>query len=457
MSNIHIIILYSLLLLLSSQQQLKIWKREKISAFFIFHATFVLYYVLLPITIYLFSGVEEIVRGKFTGYILKASFEVQIRAFIYTIIAYLCLSVVYRYKNIFSKKTAPKGLNVRFSYNIIFYFGIFFLVVGGGSVILFFDDLGGFQQALTFADTLRYSKTDSSQYYGAMTALYRMLAFLVMGGAYCFKICLNERKKFHIRILFWSSFILSIMYLLFNSGRATIIFFLVPFVLENVIKKGKRILITLVVMFVAVMLTAQVFDIILYQMTTGSINISSNNTSVIQNVFSAINDLSFPYSNTLLVDKMNKLFDYRMGKDYYIWIFDIVPSRLFETIGIQISETDTLNKLTSSFYYILNPYSYGGVPTDFITLGIREGGILGLIFNSTIFAIFAVYIDKISAFIGNKYSLVIIRIQMMFFSLITNNDLTDIVRGNLFIFIMIIMIFVVHKKIKKIAKRYSND
>jgi len=445
--------MYVLFLILGAIVQYSLWKKEKFSALFIFHATFLLYYVAVPTLVFIFNSSLTIKPGRFTYYILGSSFDDYYKGFGITIFSYLTIlaSVFIRYAyNKGKKPRLEKNLeNSFFPMKIVYRYGWFFLLVGGGSVLMFFREFGGFRAALVFADTLRYAGTDSSQYYGPLTALFRMLSFLVMGAAYCFKVYKDNSKSKKGNILFLVSIILSMMYLIFNSGRATIVFFLVPFVLEYVIKRNKNVILTTIFIFIGVVVTAELFDIILYQMTTGSIAVAQSNTTLMSNVVSAVNDLSFPYSNILMVTDMNELHGFRYGADYFIWIFDIIPTRIFSSIGISIPRFETLNANTSSFYYVLNPLSYGGVPTDFITLGMRQFSLAGLALNSVFYSFFAMYIDKLSQKIGSKYNLIIIRFQMLFFTFITNNDLTDIIRGNLFIFIILIMLIGINRKMKR--------
>lgn len=445
--------MYVLFLILGAIIQYSLWKKEKFSALFIFHATFLLYYVVVPTLVFVFSSYLTLRPGRFTYYILGSSFEDYYKAFAITLFSYLIIlsSIFIRYAYKKNKKSQlEKCLDKKyFPMKIVYRYGWFFLIVGGGSVLMFFKQFGGFRAALVFADTLRYAGTDSSQYYGPLTALFRMLSFMVMGAAYCFKVYKDNTNSKKANLLFLVSFILSIMYLIFNSGRATIVFFLVPFVLDYVIKRNKNIALTIVGLFIGVIVTAEVFDIILYQMTTGSIALNQSNTTLLSNIVSAVNDLSFPYSNILVVTDINELHGFRYGIDYFIWIFDIIPTRIFSSIGINIPRFETLNANTSSFYYVLNPLAYGGVPTDFITLGMRQFSLAGLAINSAFYSFFAMYIDKLSRKIGSKYNLIIIRFQILFFTFITNNDLTDIIRGNLFIFIMLIMLIRINRRMKR--------
>lgn len=432
--------------------------REKLSAFSIFHATFLLYYMAVP-GILFFLGIDAVEgAGKFTRHIFSSDLNDFIKSFGLISFSYFILVSTYIVKHkskrsYDNKKKTRTMLDVERAKKIVFKYGMFFLIIGGVSTLLFFYQLGGFRAALKYADILRYAGTDSSQYYGPFAAMLRMLSFLVLGAPYCFKVYSDQNNDKNSKVFFLASFCLSMMYLVFNSGRATILFFLIPFVLDYAVKRNKNVILAIISIFVLVVITAEMFDILLYQLTTGSVAIKQTGTSIISNAIKTINDLSFPFSNTIYAHQMNELYGYRYGMDYFIWIFDIIPTRIFSFLGINLPQLETMNANTSAFHYLLDPTMYGGVPTDFITIGMRQFSIIGLALNSLLFSLSAIYIDNISEYVGKDYNLILIRIQLLFFSLIANNDLTDIIRGNLFLIIMIVMVTQIrYKTSKKLIK-----
>lgn len=453
---VQIGLLYLIFLSIGLYFQRRLWRTEKLSAYSIFHATFLLYYVALPAFLFLFSDLFITQSSKFINYIISTNFNEALNSFFISLFVYLIILLTYfivyhskKIKHRTNRENSPK-FSQYLPMKIVYRFGWFFLIIGGLSVILFFGQLGGVSEALTYADELRYAGTDSSLYYGPFGAILRMLSFLILGAPYCFKVYNDFTKSKNSKMLFYISFIISIMYLIFNSGRATILFFLMPFVLDYIVKKNKNIIMTLLVMVLVVVFTAELFDILFYQMTTGHINLSESDTTIQSNVVSVIGDLSFPYANTLFVSQMNMLYGYRFGADYFIWIFDIIPSRLFESIGINIPKFETLNENTSTFHSLIDPLAYGGVPTDFITSGMRQMNLAGLVVNSLFFSIFAIYIDKLCRTVGPKYNLISIKIKLLFFSFVPNNDLTDTFRGSLFLFILIFMMIVIKNKVAKL-------
>jgi len=452
--NLQIVCLYFSLMLLGIIFQYKLWKLGKFTAFSILHASFVLYYVAIPLVLETFAKVFIDLPGNFTYIIYQTDLNQKVHTFILITIAYFVLALSYflynkgilrnvRYKNIVSNDAALR---------IVYRYGMFFFILGGASIILFFSELGGFKSALRFAETLRYIGTEPSNYYGPLGAMFRMLSFLIMGAAFCFKVHLDITHKTYSKVLFYISFSLSIMYLLFNSGRAPILFFIVPFILSPIIKRNRKVLSTLFLIFIGIFITAEIFDVLLYKITLGDISGMQESIPFILKINYALQDFSFPYANVLYINEMNELFDFRYGQDYFIWIINILPSRIFNLIGLTIPEFDTINVSTTAYYYYHNPNLLGGIPTDLITLGMRQFSIPGLIINSMIFSIFALKIDKLSNRLGNDYNLIIIRIKLLFFSFIGNNDISAFVRNSLFILILLFML----KQIDKVNRLVPN-
>lgn len=104
------------------------------------------------------------------------------------------------------------------------------------------------------------------------------------------------------------------------------------------------------------------------------------------------------------------------------------------------------------FHYSLKA-SRGGVPTDIITLGMRQLGVAGVTLNMFVFSLLALYVDKLSRRTRKENFLLVARIDLLFFSLISNNDLTAIVRGSLYI---ILLVFIL-KKVSRIKKNPENE
>jgi len=402
--------------------------------------------------------------GRFTSIVYKSTLSQQIKGFILTLIAYLTIIVVYFSVNMIysiSNKTINKEYRVTYVYTldksmqIIYHWGFVLFFIGAISISLFFMELGGISNAIKFSDSLRGFGVEPEKYYGAAGALFRMLSFLILGSVYCFKVYSKQNKSVTVKILLWLSYFFSGIYLIFNAGRAPILFFLLPIILEFFYARNKNLFLLLILLFVGTVLFANLFDLLLLYISNFNFVYIKNHNRLLENLVKVIQDLSYPYSNILIVDSMNDIFGFRFGRDYLIWIFDILPSRLFSVIGISIPETITINSITSMFHYSLEP-SKGGVPTDMITLGMRQLSIIGLILNTIIFSLLALYIDRLSKRTRKENFLLVARINLLFFILIPNNDLTAIVRGSLYV---ILLFFILKKvsRVKKISENVEND
>jgi hypothetical protein len=452
-------VLYTAFLFVSSIFTIYLWKKEKISAYSIFNASFILYYILTPLILILFNSIIVDYSGRFISFIYSSTIKRQYIAFFISVVSYSVIVITYFLsKDIrYNKKTKKINISVdvEISMRIVYRYGIVLFFIGAISILMFFYELGGFAAALRFSNSLRGLGSKPEDYYGATGALFRMLSFLILGSSYCLKIYSDYKKSMAIRIILWISYVLSAMYLLFNAGRAPILLFLVPFILEFIYKRNKNVLITLIVILIGTIFIANIFDLFLLTLSSGNIKVYHASTTLFDSIIDVIQDLSFPYSNILIVDSMIETFGYRFGQDYFIWAFDVLPTRILSVIGISIPNFESINAITSAFYYMLSP-SRGGVPSDLITLGMMQLHIAGVVLNTFIFSIFALYVDKLARRVGKEYFLIIARIDLLFLTLIPNNDITAIVRGSLFIIVLIFLLRSISNKSRAISKNLRN-
>jgi len=454
--NLSFGILYTALLIPSAFFTIYLWKRHKFSAFGILNASFILYYILTPMILLIFPSLFSENLGRFTSIVYNSTINQQIKGLSITIVAYLVIVATYFLINM--NKSIKRVYRVTYAYTldksmkIIYHWGLILFFIGSISISLFFVELGGISAAISFSNSLRGLGVEPENYYGAAGALFRMLSFLILGSVYCFKIYTKQNKSMTVRLLLWSSYFFSGIYLVFNAGRLPILFFLIPFILEYFYKRNKNLFSSLILLFIGTILFANLFDLVLLSISSNNYAFIQNQNGLLENLVEAFQDLSYPYSNILMIDSMNETYGFRFGQDYFIWIFDILPSRLFSIIGINIPETISINSITSMFHYSLKA-SRGGVPTDIITLGMRQLGVAGVTLNMFVFSLLALYVDKLSRRTRKENFLLVARIDLLFFSLISNNDLTAIVRGSLYI---ILLVFIL-KKVSRIKKNPENE
>lgn len=443
--------LYIALLILSSSFTIYIWKKHKMSAFGILNASFILYYIVIPSLLILFSSFFSANLGRFTFFIYSSTFEQQLFGFLLTVIAYFVIIITYFLVNGISSKRNQIDILYKFDLNnsikYISRWGFFLFFIGIISIILFFYELGGLREALSLSNTLRGLGSIPEKYYGATGAVFRMLSFMILGAAYCMKIYSDYSRMILTKVFLWISYFFSAIYLLFNAGRMPIIFFLLPFILDGFYKKNKNPIMYLFILFVGAALIAQTFDMLLLAISINDISIIQSDFIFKNSIIDVMQDLSFPYSNILLLDPMIESAGIRYGLDYFVWITNILPSRLFGLIGINLPEVVTINTITSMFYFEFSP-SRGGVPTDLITFGMRQMKVVGVVLNTFLFTLLALHIDKFAQRTRKEFSLLVTSVNLLFFSIVSNSDITAIVRNTLYI----IILYFILRRVSRVTK-----
>jgi hypothetical protein len=92
--------------------------------------------------------------------------------------------------------------------------------------------------------------------------------------------------------------------------------------------------------------------------------------------------------------------------------------------------------------------SSGGIPTDLLTLGIRQFGILGVLAVSVIFSTLCKYIDKVIDKAYSKKSIFItLRIASIMFIIVPYADLDSFVRSR-YDMLMVLLFFIIVSKIQ---------
>lgn len=241
-------------------------------------------------------------------------------------------------------------------------------------------------------------------------------------------------------VLLICSFGFSIIYLLFNAGRSALIVFFACIVLAVLKKRGKNVVGIVVLGVIFILLFSASLRIFIVNVTEGVFPFKNINYSLNTNLYSTLTDYSFPYSNVIMIPQMLLEYGYRYCIDYFLWFYELIPKRLFNL--------PALTSVTSevSQFYILNELSRAGTPADFITFGWFQGGGFGIIVNSIVVYTILQIFDRRLRVLSIRYA--VLRYRMCFFaySLITSNDIVQVVRSNLFLIIIMIVIGVSIKR-----------
>lgn len=462
-----VIFLYCTLLIVAIFNLVSQYKRKKIiNGFICFQVAFILYYILIPIMSHIIIALYP---GQLTGFLFRISsadsYEV-IYAFIYTLIAYMTILLIYHTR--ISKKLSSvefkgkKHLNSEANcltepntsdlnkkrYCIAITAGLMSLIVGIIAELTIANSLGGIFEAVSMGDKLRAFGSDNSRYIPQSRLFVMVLMVSSLASTYFYVYALRIYSRFSVKLLLLVSILASFFYLLINAGRLPVLLFALPFFIDFAFRKTKHPFILVGLFSVLALILLKPLDNIFFYLSYGYVKESSIS------ILSLINEFSFPYLNLLNVHRINTVYGFRWGIDFVTWIINIFPTPILKIFGL----TEITPGYTFITEYYMGSNALGGIPTDFITLLIRQFGFLGIVFGSPLIAILCRYMDKVIYKINSKNFLFItLRISSIMFVIVPYADLDSFVR-NRYDMLMVLLFAILVSKIEDKAKvnRYSS-
>ena len=393
-----IIIVYILIAVSAGLVFFKHLRADGISVSTTFHIYYLLYYfVVPPVVLYLieYTSVLSVNVRRFQ-FIAQADDCRRWLALALAVIGYI-IFLGFFYKRIFCKRTFRRmgtktALQVYTLNKSVFSIGRAFSIIGIICMLVVIVDLGGVSNMISIAADLRGYNVGKDGIFSGIGAMCLTLSPFLFGGAVCMLSCLKAKRTA------WAWFIADvwfiILYLLFDQGRGPIIFFVACIIyacLKNNNVKESRIIGIFIVAVIVLVLTSGSLRSILRAVSGGEVEA----VSFSDNIDSIMNDLSYPYGNTLYATDIVHQKGYRNFSDYYLWVVELMPSQLLSTFGINIGSINTMTDVTSFFWSEGKAY-LGGVPVDLITSGYMQAGVIGVIVNSCIILFFIRWLDGIT-------------------------------------------------------------
>lgn len=460
-----IIFLYCILLVIAMYNLINQYKKKKkITAFICFQVAFIIYYILIPI---MALSIINIYPGQLTGFVFVISnaecYDI-IYAFMYTLISYTIILISY---NIRLSSRSPearlrdsKSLNIKTDfwndlnmnkihkriYRITIFIGLLFLILGIISELVIANSLGGIFKAIAMGDKLRAFGSDNSQFIPQNRLFTIVLMVSSLVSTYFFVYALRIYKNFSVKCLLLLSILASAFYLMINAGRLAILLFVLTFFIDFSFRKTKHPFIFMCLFSIVVFVLLGALNDLFFYLSYGYVKETSTG------ILSIINEFAFPYQNLLNVHKINELYGFRLGVDYITWIINIIPTAVLQVFG--------LSKITTGYHLITEYYSganaLGGIPTDILTLAIRQFGFMGLIIISVLISKICKYMDKvICQMYSTNHIFMTLRISSIMFIVVPYADLDSFVRNRYDMLVVFIFIVVINK-IKANAKQSLN-
>lgn len=419
------IILFSLLLfLIISLIFGNIRKVKDANMFSSVSLSFSLYYIIIPLIIYLIDYNEHIGLDRQTGGIDRIVYLLLV-TFVYFIfyISYHSLSFK-KFQNckINSNKFATSFKKV----------GLFSILIGGISLILLFMSLGGISSALAAAEQARSFNSNNVETFGAVARLLVPAKFIIL-SPYCFLFLFLHYRSNTNKILFIISFILALLFYLFDASRSSLMIYLVPFFLPYVKKFVSHPWLFILVCGLLSVNLLNVLDAMFVYFETGEYSAAE---------FEWINILpqfSFPYRTLVNIFNILEKETIRWGLDFITTWLNYIPGFTFEQSYEPISR----------FWSGDDWRKFGGTPTDFISFSILEFHLLGIIIIPYFFGRILRKLDNVMFILRQQYVkydmfVVVLRsyLMLLLFFYIPSFDFCSIVAG----YSIIVFFYILLKK-----------
>lgn len=446
---------YSIIFIIAIYNVIAQYKRKKvINTFICFQAAFILYYIFIPIMAQL---VIEFYPNEINGFVFGISqaepYEIVYSA-IYTTAAYFMILFVYFIRirprayefNVSTTKNIENNevdYSDKMIYQIAVTSGILFLIVGIAAELYISNCLGGIFKAIAMGDRLRAFGSDRTNYIPQNRLYILLLMVNSLVSTYLFAYALRIYKHFSIKFLLLVSVLASIFYLMFNAGRLGILLFMLTFLIDFAYRKTKHPFIFISLFLVLGVFLLGAVDDLFFYLSYGYLKESSTG------IVSIINEFSFPYLNLLNAFKINEIYGLRWGIDFISWIINVIPTEILKVFG--------LSKITSQYMFITEYYNSSsglssGIPTDLLTLGIRQFGIIGVWVVSILGSVLCKYFDKVIDKIhSEKFVFMTLRIASIMFIIVAYADLDSFVRSR-YDMLMVLLFSIIVSKIRTKTK-----
>lgn len=324
----------------------------------------------------------------------------------------------------------------------------FTLILGSFSLIIVFIGAGGIVKALRLGEVLRGFSTNPADHMHPVVSLFRVPAKLVLVSSMLFLYQLFERRcDRHLFFLFIVSVLFSVLYLMLNAGRSTLIiyFFLLayPFLREK-IKYFWTFLLCLAIIGSPFLIILD--DAFKALSTGGTLHFELR----ISTYLDALIQFSHPIKILLNVREIVERYGLMFFKNVVTDIISLLPGVSFEQ-----SFYDTSEFLRGSNWRAL-----GGVPNDIISYGYLNLRVIGVFLSCSVWSAIGSWLDVYICRIANskQRNLLGMMVASSFFGLVINADLQSTLQSDVylmtlsFIIIITLIIETMNKNKSKVSK-----
>lgn len=293
--------------------------------------------------------------------------------------------------------------------------GLFTLIIGTLSFILYAHSLGGIATLLLKAEYLRSFTTNKAELTDSRMFILVIPARLVTVSPYLLLLARDKMNKLTNTFLFIISIIFTCLFYLTNAGKTDVLIFGLSFFVPIISYYFKhKWMVTIFIAALSLGLVNYLDSFFLY-LATGEFTLSNDGGNL-----AVLNQFVYPIRNVINMDNIASLHGFRYGQDFITGVLNIIPGLNFEPSYQQ----------TSEYFGGADWKATGGVPNDIITFGYLQFGYLGIALMGIIVGIVCGKVDRCIRQLADSFANRTLKCTLiiLFFIMFINGDVIAIVR-----------------------------
>lgn len=451
--NIFIFIFYAVIFMVIYLFLKRIISKNGFTLISVFVLTFSLFYLIVPFVQILFPKYRDN-TSLFTQLLNQRSQE---EIFLNVLIVLLCLLVVLFGYSLKMKSESSEfhfyGESINFnkrSYERIQRIADAILIIGVSSIVILIIEVGSIKDYLSLGSLTRGINKDPTMYVRSSFLQLITLSLVILVTPYLYLYLYRLKKQKIVLIKFIIALSFSILFLLYNQGRAPLLLFFLPF-LFTLRKNNKQNIGRLGIFFIIAMFLLNYLDAIFKYLSYGTYVMKESGNFLTE----FLSEFSYPFTNFVLRGDLIGYSGYRFFYDYFIWPFTMIPSSVSGLLGFEKSSLVAVSiHNTNAYGYFLGVEPDGGIPVDFLTFNFYQFGYISLLLVCFIIGILLKKLDEIFIFYRNNFAIKVIlfRISFSMINILNNADISAIVRNRLDIVLLVVILIYIYRKDKQYLK-----
>lgn len=262
---------------------------------------------------------------------------------------------------------------------------------------------------------------------------------LIPAYLYSFVLRASGRPRGGVALRFVGSFLLALLYLMYNQGRMPLLLFLLPFVMDW--KPLRRFRTTgLLVLFAGCCLLLERLSSLFNYLSYGRWydRFEESLLSVL------LQEFTYPFANFACRRALVKEMGMRWGTDLLTWPAVVLPSSVDQLFGVEKADIVTIDGLLTETYSLVTGLKrQGGIPTDLFLFLYAQSGLPSLLLGLTVLGrLLAAWDRRFAPLQGNPAArLLILRVAMVGISCVNHFDIAVILRTRVDLVVLLCVLY----------------